>query len=476
MRTVRRVAEEEIVLVVLLCFFATVFLLAFAPTLLVSDSWLTLVAGREVYEHGLPHHDHLTLLSLGRNWTDQQWGAQLFFYGANGLSGIASVVVATAVVVVGAFALAAIASRRLGGSPTAFVLVFFPVILAAPWAWTVRAQVVTLPLYVALIWLLSSESRRQTRRVYLALPALLLWANLHGSVVLGAMLTMLLAAIEIVRRRGIGWRQLALLLFPPALVLVTPYGPVATARYYHLMLIDPPFKTSEVTEWNWSQPAINTVFFYFLAALALALVLRRRRRLTVFDIATLTLTFAGAVDALRGIPWFAMACQVLLPVAIGGSLDTRTARVRVINRAIASVAVVLALVAVGLTLSRDTSWFVKGWREREVAAVRANAADPGVNVFSTSRDADWLLWQSPDLRGRVAFDDRFEIYSPRTFSRIVRFKGKQGQTWKSLADGYRIVVLETHEDPPHVPAFRHEAGARVVYRDGEVTVIRRQIS
>jgi hypothetical protein len=471
----RRIAEEEIVLVVLLCFFATVFLLAFAPTLLVSDSWLTLVAGREVYEHGIPHHDHLTVLSLGRTWTDQQWGAQLLFYGAHRLSGIAMVVVLTAVVVVGAFVLAAVASRRLGASPTAFVLVFFPVILAAPWAWTVRAQVVTLPLYVALIWLLSSESRRQTRHVYLAFPMLLIWANLHGSVVLGAMLTMLLAAIEVVRRRRIGWRQVALLLVPPALVLATPYGPVTTARYYHLMLIDPPFKTSEVTEWNWSQPAVNTLFFYLLAALTVVIVFRRRRRLTVFDIATLALTFAGAVDALRGIPWFAMACQVLLPVAIGGSLDARSVRVRAINRGIAAVALALVVVALGLTLSRSSGWFVKGWREREVAVVR-DAADPPADVFSTSRDADWLLWQIPDLRGRVAFDDRFEIYSPRTFSRIVRFKGKQGRAWKSLADGYRIVVLETHEDPPHVPPFRREPGARVLYRDGEVTVIGRQIS
>ena len=88
MRTIRRIAEEEVVLVALLSTFAVIFVLVFPPTLLVADSWLTLSAGRELVEHGLPHHEHLTVLALGRTWTDQQWGAQLLFYGAHALGGL----------------------------------------------------------------------------------------------------------------------------------------------------------------------------------------------------------------------------------------------------------------------------------------------------------------------------------------------------------------------------------------------------
>ncbi len=460
---------------VLLCVFAAVFILAFAPTLFVSDSWMTLAAGREVFDHGLPHHETLTVLGLGRAWTDQQWGAQLLFYGAHALGGLSLVVLLNALVVVGAFVVAAVASRRLGAGPIAVVLIFFPVILAAPWAWTVRAQVIALPLYVGLLWLLASESRNESRRVYLAFPILLVWANLHGSVAVGVMLTMLLGAIEIVRRRGIGWRQLALLVAPPLLVLATPYGPVETARYYHLLLVDPPFKASEITEWNRSVPALNTLFFYVLAALALLIVIRGRQRLSTFDLMTLALTFVGAVDAIRGIPWFAMACQLLLPVAIGGELEARSERVRSVNRAVAAGAALLVVVAVAVTLTRDRSWFVKNWSERAVAAVRAESAAPNVKVFATSQEADWLLWQVPELRGRVAFDVRFEVYSPETFQRIVRFRGERGRDWKSLADGYRIVVLETGEKPSPLPTFLREPGARLLYRDNQVTVVHRRL-
>jgi hypothetical protein len=473
LRTIRRVVEEEVVLVVLMAAFGTIFLLVFPPTLLVADSWLTLSAGREIVQHGLPHHDHLTILAAGRTWTDQQWGAQLLFYGAHELAGLPLVVLINAVTVVGAFALAAAAARNLGGGPAAILLVFFPVILAEPGAWTVRAQVIALPLYVALLWLLAAEARRPSRRVYLAFPLLVVWANLHGSVALAALLTMLFGVAEIVRRRGLSLRDVLLVVVPPLLVLATPYGPIATARYYHLLLVDPPFNANQVTEWMWSKPAWDTLVFYVLAMLALVIVVRGRRRLTLFDVAVLMLTFAGAIQAIRGIAWFAMACQVLLPAALGPLLEPRpTPIARRINVWLAGSAAVVLAAAVVVDFVRDRGWYLQHWPERGVAAVRASATDDS-RVFATDKNADWVLWRIPSLRGRIAYDVRFEIYSPETFNRLVSFRGERGPDWKSLADGYRTLVLESDIEPSGVGVFRAEPGARVLYRDGLVTVIRR---
>ena len=72
-----------------------------------------------------------------------------------------------------------------------------------------------------------------------------------------------------------------------------------------------------MTEWHWADPAFNTMFFYALAAIAIPIVWLGRRRLTLFDVAVLALTFIGAVTAIRGIVWFALACMVFVPVAIG---------------------------------------------------------------------------------------------------------------------------------------------------------------
>jgi hypothetical protein len=94
-------------------------------------------------------------------------------------------------------------------------------------------------------------------------------------------------------------------------------------------------------------------------------------------------------------------------------------------------------------------------------------------VFATDRNADWLLWRIPSLRGRLAYDVRFEIYDPATFNRILRFRGERGKDWKALADGYRTIVLESDIKPSNVDDFVAEPGARVLYRDDRITIVRR---
>ena len=60
-------------------------------------------------------------------------------------------------------------------------------------------------------------------------------------------------------------------------------------RYYHLLLVDPPF-AGRVTEWRWAGPEVKTIGFYVLTAITIAVVWRGRKRLELFDIAVLALT------------------------------------------------------------------------------------------------------------------------------------------------------------------------------------------
>src|SRR6185295_11712991 len=108
----------------------------------------------------------------------------------------------------------------------------------------------------------------------------------------------------------------------------------------------PPF-AGQVTEWEWAKPAVLTLFFYVLAAIAAPVIALGRRRLTVFDIAVLAVTLIGALSAIRGVVWFALACMIFVPVAIGRRLESRTPGEprRRVNVALTSV-LALALVVV----------------------------------------------------------------------------------------------------------------------------------
>jgi hypothetical protein len=58
-------------------------ILATVPKHMNQDGWLGLVAGREVWDHGIPDQEHLTVWSRGVDWIDQQWLSQLGMYGAH---------------------------------------------------------------------------------------------------------------------------------------------------------------------------------------------------------------------------------------------------------------------------------------------------------------------------------------------------------------------------------------------------------
>jgi hypothetical protein len=309
--------------------------------------------------------------------------------------------------------------------------------------------------------------------VWLAFALLVVWANVHGSVALGALLVMMLGVFELVRSRGrSGLRSIALVVLPPLAVLVTPYSPIDTISYYHLLLVDPPF-AGRVTEWRWAAPAVNTMFFYVLLAIAIPLVAWGRKRLALFDMAVLAITVIGAVTAIRGIVWFALACMVFLPVAIGRSLESRRPGEprRRFNVALTGALVgILAMVALSSFL-RPTSWYEAYWPREAVAAVR-DELQPGDKVFAPDRFSDWMLFKIPELRGRVAYDVRFEVYDREFFDRLQVYAGETGADWKSFADGYRIVIVdETRRS--HTADFLKESGARAVYRDDEITVVAR---
>jgi hypothetical protein len=469
---IRRIAEEEHILVVLLAGFGLIFLLIFPPALLVNDSWLNLMAGREVIENGLPKVDELTVYGLGSTWTDQQWGAQVFMYGIYSLGGFALLSIMACVFVVGAFTLAAAASRSLGAGPRAIWLLFLPVLISAALGWSIRAQMLTLPLYTGLLWLLATQARRPTNLVWISLPMLVLWGNLHGSAALGAMLVMLLGVYELVRTRGRTWlRSAGLVVLAPLAILVTPYGPVTTARYYHLLLVDPPF-AGQVTEWRWPAPASNTYAFYVLMALAIPIVIWGRKRLTLFDMGVLALTLFGALTAIRGIPWFAFACMVFVPVAIGRGLESRKPGEprRGLNLGISIGLAAGNILAAGALFFKSDAFFEDYWPTEPADAIAAELR-PGDRVFVPDRFSDWLLWKIPELRGRIAYDVRFELYGRDFFQRLGDYNWEQGD-WKSFADGYRIVVVD-ETNRSHTADFLEEPGTRVIYQGEELTVIAR---
>jgi hypothetical protein len=450
------------------------------PLQIASDTWMTLLYGREVAHHGLPHHDTLTIWAHGRTWVDQQWLGQLVYYGLYAIGGIRAVLALNALGLAAGTGLAVVAARRLGGSArSATWLALLSFVVIAWSTWIVRVQALVFVLFAGLLWLLAADSRRPSRRVFLALPLLVLWANVHGTAFLGAGLIVLRGAAMLLERER-AWRDrlptAAVLLASPVLLLASPYG-FEMVGYYHRLLLNPAF-SRYVTEWAPTRLGIATIPFYALVLLAAWLAGRCASRLTRFEQAALLMTAVLAMLAVRSVVWFMLAALILLPGALDGVLVARwgSPRYRYLNLLLAVGALVTGLVVAVGSFNHPASWFTSSFPPAAADRVaRIAAQDPGARIFANERYADWLVLEHPELAGRIAFDGRFELLTGKELKRIVEFRARIiGST--NVIRGYSLLVLDPakHEEGKLTKQLLAGPGRQTVYRDRHIILIRQR--
>jgi hypothetical protein len=471
-----RVVREPFLLLVLA---AEALVLAIRlPDLVASDTWLALVAGRRIATGSLPHHDTLTIWPHGATWVDQQWLGQLFMYEIQGVGELRLVLFVNALVLLASFALALGVARWMGGSSRSVALVSAVALFVAFPNSVARTQVFAFLFFVVVFAVLAWDSRRPSWRVLLVLPVLALWANVHGSAVLGAALVMLSAAASVVRAvrrhstRDVYVRAGLLALAAPVCLFASPYA-LDLPGYYRSVLASSAFR-SFVTEWAPTSFPDQWPFFV-LAIAAVWLTARKPTRLTLFEHSALLFTLVAGLAAVRNIVWFSLVAVLVVPRALDEVVPAGDAPVRHrVNRAISVAALAIVVVALVAVATRELELRAHGYSPRAVEAVAsATRDDPSLRVFANERYADWLIWNAPPLAGRVAFDTRFELLSARQIRSVAEFRARSSPDWLSAADGYRLLVLDPRVEKRAIKAVLREVGTRVVYRDRRIVVLLR---
>ena len=435
---------------------------ALARAELVPDSWLLLVGGREVARSGLPAHDTLVVLAHGRRWVDQQWLAQLGAYGLERAGGVRLALLALAAASTGALVLAVAAARTLGASARSIVVVAAAAVFLAPAALQLRAQTPALLLFAALLALLTRETLRQSRRVLFVFPLLALWANVHGSALMGGAVVLLYAGTV---ARGQPRRGALLAVTAPLCLLASPYA-TQLPGYYARTVVSP-LLAKYSQEWqplSWSHGKA-----FLLAVLAaLWLVARHGRRLPLFAQVTFALTAVAAIAAVRNLVWLELSLVGFAPSALDALWQPPARRGRhplgvVWLGAAAAVGAVVVTVVVA---SRPAAWFESQWDVHAAAATaRALAADPRARVFASDEYTDWLLWKEPALRGRLAYDARFELLTRAQLESVSTGR-------RAFAARFPVALLDREQDAAAARALERR-GYRRVYARGSALLLAR---
>jgi hypothetical protein len=455
-----RVLEEDFFVIVALVVILASVAVAAPSNMIVSDTWLALADGRWIVQHGLPHVDHLAVWTAGVHWVDQQWLGQLASYGLVRAGGLKLYVAAALLLDALALGGAAVAARRLGASARSVALGLMIPVVVGPWLLQARTQSFALPLFVSVYALIAADSRKPSGRVFATVPLLVLWGNLHGSAALGAGLLCLHGVLETARRRP---RGVVLMLAGPAALLASPYG-FDLVGYYRTMLVGSPLGRY-VQEWGPTHLEAGTAPFFVLVFGGIYLLARRPDAVSAFERVALPLFVLLGLLAVRNTIWLGLGCAVSAPFLLDASLGpetTLTPAIRRLNRALSTLAVVFAAAVFVVLLSRPTAALLARWPQAGAAAVAA-AAGPSGRVLADDAHSDWLLWQEPQLAGRIAYDVRFELFTASQFARVRAFRNG---TAANVASGYRVLSFASVRDAHDVLP-----GARVVYRSPQFVVV-----
>jgi hypothetical protein len=400
---------------------------------LTSDSFMTLVGGRWIAQHGLPHVDHLTVAGTGRRWIDEQWLAQWTMYELWNAGGYALLATVAAALVASAFAVLAFTLVRRGSHPRRAVKWTVLALAVTLPDVSIRAQDFAYPLFALLAWLLLRELTVTTATAAIALLAL--WANLHGSVLVGSLLV---AAACARRVKFLPWAAAAL-----AAPLATPYG-FSVVHYYGSVLGNSALQRF-ASEWKpaFEDPLAAVGFFGLVVVVAYVLVTGRRDHVRApmpLLLVTVALVVAGFAE-LRWETWAAfpavvLATDVLNAYDPGGAKPRRRG---VVEAAIALAAVVGVVVLATERVSRFEATPPRG--AIDAAAGYANT-HPSARILADDTSSDALLWTHPELAGRVGFDDRLEVYAPSGVDAWADWiEGK-----RPPLPGYRVFVASSRND------------------------------
>ncbi len=475
---------------------AVLLVLSYQP-LYYTDLWGHLSYGKLIFEtQALPDSEPFMPLAKGMPLVDSAWLSQLSLYALEARFGLTALQFLHAALCTACFSLLAWRFCRTTRHVPAAVL-GLAVFGGLNWfqLLVVRPQMAGMACFVGLLALLTSRS--QSRARWVAMPLLLaLWANLHGSFVVGlAMLGCWCAgrAIDVWRRTGrlaaIRHDRLVRRLFlttelAAAAVLLNPYG---LRLYSHVLSFSANPNLADLVEWHPLQ--IRDVQGQAAALVALGLVFAYRlspRRVSAIEVLSLLLFGGAALWTQRMLAWFApvaagclvwnglAAWQKLRGTGAAPADSPRTGRWSL--AVVALLWVVAASTPFGFTLLHGPKIEFRSISpDTPIAAAEYLKKNPPRGlIFNTYEWGDYLLWAGPPGL-QVFITSQAHLAPPdvwRHYMSVINGGGK----WDETLDNYGVntIVVDRQERAGFISRLKKDEAWKLAFEDSLASIFVRK--
>jgi hypothetical protein len=382
--------------------------------------WLAALGGYVVRHGSIP--DFVPFAAApSHGWPNVPVLGELVFHALDAAGGERALLTAQVVAVAAAFSLLVADGRRAGADDSRITLVLLLLIPATLSELTnVRSQLFSIALFPLLLLLLRTEARRPSRRIWLLVPLVAVWSNLHGAVLTGLAVAGAYLLFDRARRQTL--TALAVLVASVLALFLTP-ALWRTGDYYLGVLHN---EAARRAVGLWAPLSLTSgldLVFVVIAVGAVAAAMRSRPRLWEL-VAIVGLALLTAKTA-RGGVWlvYFAATPAAFGLGRGGAGRSRV----VLPAAVALVALVL----VGL---------VHGPRQlgaRDDVLGRALADADGTPVLAT----DILAEQVALAGGRVWIGNPIDAFSRRSQRLYLDWLQGRPAGDAALAHGPRVVLV-----------------------------------
>ena len=284
------------------------------------DTAWHVAVGQWIARHGqIPTTDPFSFTAFGKPWVAMEWPADLLFAGVFHLAGYAGLAAITAAAIMALNAIVLIYLRsRVGPIGLTLAIIGMDIVLSA--FMLARPHVLVWPLLAAWTVLLakSSETGRPPPLWWALL--LTLWANLHGSFPMAAVIGGFLALDAVI---AVQWKTLRQWLVFAAVCLVA-----VCLQVNGLAGILQPFRVANlktlhlIVEWL-PTTTKNTPQFFGALLLVLGILLWRGVRIPIGRLLLLLTMLMLAFTQLRHQSWLAIVAAVIIPPLLGKRTEAK---------------------------------------------------------------------------------------------------------------------------------------------------------
>lgn len=400
------------------------------------DLWGHVRFGQAVLSAGhIVWRDPYSYSAPGHLWLNHEWLSELIMgtlYNHLGVFGLKLMKLGCAAVIVVFLA----ASESETGAPPLiqFAILLFSALAIVPYV-QFRPQVFSFALLSALIYMLTREVyRRRAAPLWLAVPMLAVWANLHGGFILGIATLAIYSAVsgvqDVVNHRAVAraLRLGAITALSTLATLANPYGLGAWRAVLHALFN--PYTRIVMVDWqpllnaialSWHSQAVGPIYLLLgivpMAALALSFILSPSKD-DLPLIAIAAVMSAAAFISVRNLPVAVIANAAPLARHLPRALERRWPAIRDdprasrpasrLNRAILAILALAIFAFTDLFSNRLTS--VNPYPVSACAFMK----DHGLkgNVLGLFGWGEYLIWNLPP-DSKVFIDGRYDTVYPQ---------------------------------------------------------------